>query len=168
VKRILALFLLLYSAHVNAGTHINVYLTGYRSDGLSPLLAWRSNEHTGDKYFTDGMYRCAVGEKGKFDKVSHTPTGKFKVVYMKKDPIYIDFTGKFIAGPYIQNKANVYGTRIIGLNYVRNGRHLCIHGTNEPELIPGYVSHMCVRLYNRDVEELFDHVHVGDTVEILP
>jgi lipoprotein-anchoring transpeptidase ErfK/SrfK len=115
----------------------------------------------------EGYAVVAVGEKGIEDHISHTPTGVFKVIYMKKDPIYIDaFTGKQLAGPYIIDKKNVYGTRIIGLSYIRHGRHLCIHGTNEPELIPGYVSHMCVRMKNADVEWLFDRVHVGDTVVI--
>jgi L,D-transpeptidase catalytic domain len=109
---------------------------------------------------------CGVGEKGKNDHVSATPMGTFKVISKSRNPVYIDVHGKFIAGPYISDKNNVYGTRIIVLNYKRNGRHLCIHGTNEENLIPGYISHMCVRLKNEDVEWLYRWLNVGDTVVI--
>jgi hypothetical protein len=111
---------------------------------------------------------CGVGELGVKDKVSHTPIGIFKVVYKGDNPLYFDVHGKFIAGPYAKDKANVYGTRIIGLDYIRNGRHLCIHGTNEPDKIPGYVSHMCVRLKNEDVEWLYKWIEVGDEIRIEP
>jgi hypothetical protein len=111
-------------------------------------------------------YSCGVGIKGKYDGTSTTPVGFFKVIYKAKDPIYTDGKGKLIAKCYKKDKNNVYGTRIIGLNYIRNGRHLCIHGTNEPNLLPGYVSHMCIRLRNEDVEELYDLLKVGDVIQI--
>ncbi len=121
----------------------------------------------GDPQIDKGVWlRCGVGEKGEHDGVSHTPKGKFKVIYKAKDPIYVDVHGKLIAGPFKTDLGNVYGTRIIGLSYIRHGRHLCIHGTNEPELIPGYVSHMCIRLRNEDVEWLYDRVQIGDEVDI--
>ncbi|MBR0062266.1 MAG: L,D-transpeptidase family protein, partial [Selenomonadaceae bacterium] len=41
-----------------------------------------------------------------------------------------------------------------------------IHGTNRPESISGYVSNGCIRMTERDVEELFDAVEVGTPVEI--
>ena len=122
--------------------------------------------------YKDVFFRCGVGELGKHDRVSHTPTGTFKVIAKVVDPVYIDVNGVKIAGPFNKEigpaHLNVYGTRLIRLNYARNGRHLCIHGTNEPWLLPGYVSHMCIRLKNEDVEWLFDRVNVGDVVEILP
>jgi hypothetical protein len=41
-----------------------------------------------------------------------------------------------------------------------------IHGTNEPKSIGKAASHGCIRLRNRDIEQLFRMVSVGDTVQI--
>ena len=42
-----------------------------------------------------------------------------------------------------------------------------IHGTNEPRLLPGRVSHGCVRLRNRDILRLGRLMPVGTPVRIL-
>ena len=42
-----------------------------------------------------------------------------------------------------------------------------IHGTNNPASIGRNASHGCIRMRNRDVEELFAMVSVGDEVELL-
>lgn len=121
--------------------------------------------NTSNSVDTGVWLECGVGLKDSH-RVSYTPTGIYTVIYKKENPYFIDVHGKLIAGPYIKDKNNVYGTRIIGLNYIRHGRHLCIHGTNEPELLPGYVSHMCIRLRNQDVEWLYDYINIGDTIEV--
>jgi len=54
------------------------------------------------------------------------------------------------------------GTRWIGLNQAGFG----IHGTNAPGSIGRAASHGCIRMRNRDAEELFEMVRVGDVVEI--
>ena len=59
-------------------------------------------------------------------------------------------------------KANPLGTRWIGLSRKGYG----IHGTNNPRSIGRRASHGCIRMRNRDVEELFEMVAVGDRVEI--
>jgi lipoprotein-anchoring transpeptidase ErfK/SrfK len=41
-----------------------------------------------------------------------------------------------------------------------------IHGTNEPQLIPGRPSHGCVRLHNADVSRLWSLITVGTPVDI--
>jgi lipoprotein-anchoring transpeptidase ErfK/SrfK len=41
-----------------------------------------------------------------------------------------------------------------------------IHGTNAPASIGHNASHGCIRMRNRDVEELFAMVSVGDEVEL--
>jgi lipoprotein-anchoring transpeptidase ErfK/SrfK len=43
-----------------------------------------------------------------------------------------------------------------------------IHGTNAPETIGGHVSSGCIRLVNEDVIDLFNRVHVGTKVIVLP
>jgi hypothetical protein len=51
----------------------------------------------------------------------------------------------------------------MGLSLKRFG----IHGTNEPRSIGRNASHGCIRMRNRDAEELFELVRVGDTVEVI-
>jgi len=42
-----------------------------------------------------------------------------------------------------------------------------IHGTDEPQLIPGRPSHGCVRMRNRDITRLWQLIQVGTPVEII-
>jgi len=43
-------------------------------------------------------------------------------------------------------------------------RYIYLHGTNQEHLLGQPVSHGCIRLGNRDVAELFDHLREGDAV----
>ena len=43
---------------------------------------------------------------------------------------------------------------------------LAIHGTNDPKSIGGYVSWGCIRMYNRDIMDLYGRVSVGTPVVI--
>jgi len=65
-----------------------------------------------------------------------------------------------VVGP---GPANPLGTRWMGLGYKGYG----IHGTNMPLSIGKAASHGCIRMRNRDVEDLFNRVEVGDAVELL-
>ncbi len=42
-----------------------------------------------------------------------------------------------------------------------------IHGTDEPQLIPGRPSHGCIRLRNADIERLWPLLQVGTPIEIV-
>ncbi len=44
------------------------------------------------------------------------------------------------------------------------GGEYAIHGTNRPQSIGGFVSYGCIRMYNRDIVELYDLVAVGTPV----
>ncbi len=46
------------------------------------------------------------------------------------------------------------------------GGEYAIHGTNRPELIGGFVSHGCIRMYNSDIRELSRLVDVGTPVVV--
>ncbi len=46
---------------------------------------------------------------------------------------------------------------------MRNGEY-AIHGTDNPGSIGGFVSHGCIRMYNRDIQELYRLVEVGTPV----
>jgi hypothetical protein len=57
-----------------------------------------------------------------------------------------------------------FGTRWMGLN-VPWGKY-GIHGTNKPGSIGTFASHGCIRMFNKDVEELYAYVPIGTTVII--
>jgi hypothetical protein len=42
-----------------------------------------------------------------------------------------------------------------------------IHGTNEPNSIGKAASHGCIRMARKDLEEFYELVAVGDTVELV-
>jgi lipoprotein-anchoring transpeptidase ErfK/SrfK len=111
--------------------------------------------------------KLAVLESGKVVRVFPTavgkpstpsPSGAYKIVQRLTDPTWY-YEGK-VVGP---GKANPLGTRWLGLSVSGYG----IHGTNSPSSIGHNVSHGCIRMKNRDVEELFEMMSVGDAVELL-
>ncbi len=46
------------------------------------------------------------------------------------------------------------------------GGQYAIHGTNQPGLIGGFVSHGCIRMYNADITDLYGRVGVGTPVVV--
>jgi lipoprotein-anchoring transpeptidase ErfK/SrfK len=111
--------------------------------------------------------RLAVLEAGQVVRVfptavgrpaSPSPHGSFKIVQRIPDPTW--YSHGRIVGP---GKANPLGTRWLGLSAKGYG----IHGTNNPASIGRNASHGCIRMRNRDVEELFEMVAVGDAVELV-
>jgi LysM repeat protein len=68
--------------------------------------------------------------------------------------------GEFIILEKQLNPGGVFGTRWMAFTERRHG----IHGTNQPDSISYAVSNGCVRMFNEDVEELFDRVVVGTRV----
>jgi lipoprotein-anchoring transpeptidase ErfK/SrfK len=98
------------------------------------------------------VYPVAVGARR-----SPSPTGEFEIVNRIPKPTY--YAPGVVIGP---GKANPLGTRWIGLSRKGYG----IHGTNAPGSIGRRASHGCIRMRNRDVEELFEMVRVGDRVVI--
>ena len=110
--------------------------------------------------------KLAVVEQGKTIRTfsvavgavnSPSPTGEFRIVARLKDPTY------YHPGVVIPPGAdNPIGPRWIGLDKKGFG----IHGTNEPRSIGKAASHGCIRLRNREVEEFFRMVSVGDVVKI--
>lgn len=98
------------------------------------------------------VYPVAVGAR-----VSPSPTGEFKVVNRVVKPTYYHKGTAIEPGPH-----NPLGTRWMGLSQKGYG----IHGTNAPKSIGKAASHGCIRMAKADLEELFELVRVGDTVEI--
>jgi len=110
--------------------------------------------------------KLAVTESGRVIRIFSTavgaprtpsPSGSYQIVQRISDPTW--YTKGKIVPP---GKANPLGTRWLGLSVKGYG----IHGTNNPSSIGHNASHGCIRMRNRDVEQLFEMVEVGDTVEL--
>lgn len=84
-------------------------------------------------------YTVAVGKPS-----TPTPKGSFKIANKALNP----------GGPF--------GTRWMGLSKP----HIGIHGTNNPSSIGKAVSKGCIRMHNKDAEELYRLVLVGTSVKI--
>jgi lipoprotein-anchoring transpeptidase ErfK/SrfK len=98
------------------------------------------------------IYSTAVGAPS-----SPTPSGTYTIIDRIPNPAWYG-PGKVVA----PGKGNPVGTRWMGLSRKGYG----IHGTNSPASIGRNASHGCVRMRNRDVEDLFARVAVGDVVEL--
>ena len=47
------------------------------------------------------------------------------------------------------------------------GGEYAIHGTNSPKSIGGYVSYGCIRMFNKDIMDLYGRVGVGTPVVVM-
>ena len=111
--------------------------------------------------------KLALVEDGKIEKIytvavgkpsTPSPVGTFTIERRVKNPVY-RHEGKTVEpGP-----GNPVGTRWMGLSIKGYG----IHGTNMPKSIGKAASHGCIRMGKADVEDLFDRVQAGDTVEMI-
>src|SRR5579863_2228682 len=97
-------------------------------------------------------YDVAVGKT-----TTPTPEGEFQIINHIPNPTYYG-TGVVI-GP---GNGNPLGTRWMGLSAKGYG----IHGTNVPSSVGKSASHGCFRMRQNDLEELFEMVDVGVTVEL--
>lgn len=92
---------------------------------------------------------------------SYTPEGKFKIVNKIKNRPY--YTDNIPGG----DPRNPLGDRWLGLNARGTwGTTYAIHGNNNPKSIGGYVSAGCIRMYDDQVEWLYDQVEVNTPVII--
>jgi len=99
------------------------------------------------------VYTVSVGKPS-----TPSPVGTFTIQRRVKNPVY-QHEGKVIQpGP-----ANPVGSRWMGLSVKGYG----IHGTNEPKSIGKAASHGCIRMARKDLEEMYEMVHVGDSVELI-
>ena len=73
-------------------------------------------------------------------------------------------TGNFIIINKAPNPGGPFGTMWMSLSKENYG----IHGTNDPSSIGKSVSKGCIRMYNRDVEELARMISIGTPVYIHP
>lgn len=99
------------------------------------------------------VYTVAVGKPS-----TPSPTGTFTIARRVKNPTYSHDGKTVLPGP-----GNPVGTRWMGLNIKGYG----IHGTNEPRSIGKAASHGCIRMAKKDLEEMYEMVSVGDSVELV-
>ncbi len=104
-------------------------------------------------------YPIAVGRRN-----WETPKGKFQVLQLLQRPKWINpMTGKAIPGGAPGNPLGNYW-----IGFWTNGRNwVGFHGTPNPETVGKAVSHGCLRMYNRDIEELFQLVSLGTPVTVI-
>ncbi len=88
------------------------------------------------------VYPIAVGKHN-----TPTPTGSYSIVNKTVNP------------------GGVFGTRWMGLN-IPAGNY-GIHGTNDNSSIGKNISLGCIRMYNRDVEEIYPLTPLSTPVKIL-
>lgn len=86
-------------------------------------------------------YRVAVGKSE-----TPTPVGEWVIVWKS------------------YRSGDIFGTRFLALNVPWGGYG--IHGTNQPWSIGNYASHGCIRMRNKDVEELYEWIPIGTPVKI--
>jgi len=103
-------------------------------------------------------YPVAIGNPS-----SLTPTGKFTTVNRIRNPAW---GGGGYAKPVRGGSpANPLGYRWMGLS-PKGGSEYGIHGNTNPYSIGTYASHGCIRMFNQDVEEIFEKVSIGTQVWI--
>ena len=88
-----------------------------------------------------------------------TPTGYYRILEKAVNPTWIDPSDPEYEVPSGPNNPLGYRWMQIKGNYG-------IHGTNKPDSIGYYVSNGCIRMYEKDVEALYNAVEVDTPVEI--
>jgi lipoprotein-anchoring transpeptidase ErfK/SrfK len=88
-----------------------------------------------------------------------TPIGTYKITTKLVDPVwYKEGTAIPASSP-----ENILGSRWMGFDLPKYG----IHGTTEPDKIGMQITAGCVRMLNKDVEEIFSLVPIGTEVTIV-
>jgi hypothetical protein len=99
------------------------------------------------------VYAVAVGKPS-----TPSPVGAFTIERRVVNPTYQHNGKTVLPGP-----GNPVGTRWMGLSKHGYG----IHGTNEPNSIGKAASHGCIRMAKADLEQFYELVAEGDTVELV-
>jgi lipoprotein-anchoring transpeptidase ErfK/SrfK len=108
-------------------------------------------------------YGIGVGREG------FTWAGHERISRMKEWPDWFPPSEMIERQPYLPRmmaggEGNPLGARAL---YLGNTLYR-IHGTNQPSTIGQFVSSGCIRLLNRDIEDLYSRVQVGTRVVVLP
>jgi hypothetical protein len=125
-------------------------------------------------------FDCSTGKAGVGTEPGsgRTPLGRFEICSMHGEnaPLLTVFRGRTPIGlsPGAARGEDAILTRILALhglephNANTRSRYIYIHGTNETERLGTPASHGCIRLSPQDMLTLFELVHIGTPVCILP
>lgn len=115
--------------------------------GKDYIIVYKNNNtlHYYEKGREKREYPVSTG-----DPPELTPSGNFKIVTKIKGP------------------GGAFGTRWMGLEVPEHedGLKYGIHGTDEPQKIGQHASKGCIRMKNKDIEELFEKVAEGMIVKV--
>ena len=109
-------------------------------------------------------YPVAVGKFGKQWRGTAVVDGKYR------NPAWAPPAEVKRAEPWLPDyipggsSRNPMGMRALTLS----GGEYAIHGTNRPNTIGTAASYGCIRMYNRDIVDLYERVEVGTPVVMLP
>lgn len=135
---------------IKAGDKLRIW-TGKFScvvDKSQNILTLKSN----DEVFK--VYAVSTGAN------NHTPIGNYKIINKLVNPVWYKDGGQAIPP---ESPENILGTRWMGFDIPEYG----IHGTTEPGSIGKQATKGCVRMLNKDVEELYSILPVGTEVTII-
>lgn len=138
----------------------------------SPFWPIGENPIVGDPFVivNKSLNELAFIEDGKIQKIypvatgkteDLTPEGNFTFIVKAVNPYYIKLN---IEGGASNNPL---GSRWIGFDAEETGRIYGVHGTNAPWSIGRYVTAGCIRLLNKDVEELYDKIPIGTKILVV-
>jgi lipoprotein-anchoring transpeptidase ErfK/SrfK len=140
---------------------------------LSPMWPLGNAEELGDPYIivNKANNKLAYIEEGKISEVYKvatgksndlTPEGEFTITVKAVDPYY---RKKDIPGG---EKSNPLGTRWIGFDANNtDGRTFGIHGNNNPSAIGRFVTAGCIRMYEKDVQKLYNKIRIGTKIKVV-
>jgi L,D-transpeptidase ErfK/SrfK len=104
-------------------------------------------------------YPIAIGRSG-----WETPTGEFEVIQKLSNPTWEHpFTGELVP----PGAANPLGSRWIGF-WTDGTNYIGFHGTPDADTVGQAASHGCIRMYDQDVQALFEIVQMGTPVVVQP
>jgi lipoprotein-anchoring transpeptidase ErfK/SrfK len=128
-----------------------------------PVLLIVNRARLNATLYIDGVFirRYPVG----VGPADATPLGVFTIERKVTNPDW------YIEGKRIPfgEPANILGSRWLAIattDGTARAEGLGIHGTTKPETVPGRESKGCVRMLNKDVEELYDLMPQGGKVQI--
>lgn len=144
---------------VVVGCLVALSLTGGRAEAAEQLII--INKHDNSLNFYKEGYHIRSFSVATGRSASMTPEGTFSVVNKVKNMPYYKTN---IPGG---DPSNPLGNRWIGLDVPgTSGYTYGMHGTNMEWTIGTYASSGCVRMYNREVQWLFERVEEGAKVLI--
>lgn len=112
-------------------------------NGPDPVKAWQISIGKGK----------GTEKKSRFDLI--TPSGTFTIYRVVEDATKLVYDPAWFNEPG-EPEAGVYGSKLISFY---NKWQIAIHGTNNPSSIGKRATHGCIRLRNRDIEELVKDVN---------